>query len=151
MISDTCFLAALGTSAKLSGKAILGGIWSLTSRPATDTSHLHQCVSACSFQLEHQIKTSLEKSDGVKQEFKAEPYRLLIKHPRPARGHDLETQLGTRDFTTRGESEQVEGLEAGESFKAGVSASRFSRSDEPRPGIQKVSLSQSHHGARTPK
>lgn len=61
---------------------------------------------------------SLDKPDGVKQEFKAEPDRLLVKQ---GRGRRLETWLGRREFVARYDSGRVEGLEAKESFKAGVS------------------------------
>lgn len=72
----------------------------------------------------------MEKSDGVKQEFKPEPYRMLIKQrSRPG------NLLDVRDFAVGGELGQAEGLEARESLKEGVSASRFSRSNEPRPGV----------------
>ena len=67
------------------------------------------------------IKISLEESDGVKQEFKAEPERLLVKHPRPVRNQGLETWLRAEGFAARGESEQVEGPVAKESLKAGMS------------------------------
>lgn len=63
---------------------------------------------------------SLEKFDGVKPEFKAESERLLVKHPRPARDHSLETWQGAGDFETRSDSGQVEGLEAKKSIKAEV-------------------------------
>lgn len=54
------------------------------------------------------LKWLLEKSDGVEQEIRAEPDRLLGKHHRPARDQGLETWLGARNFVAKGESGQIE-------------------------------------------
>lgn len=62
----------------------------------------------------------MEKSDGDKPEFKAEPDRLLVKHLRLARDHGLETWLSAGDFAAQGELGQVEGLEAKELVKTGM-------------------------------
>lgn len=67
------FLGCPWTSEKLPGKAILSGLWSLNSQVVTNASHLYQYVWPVLSNLNARIKTSLEKSDGVKWEFKAEP------------------------------------------------------------------------------
>lgn len=115
------FLGCPWTSAKLPVKAILSYLWSLNSQLVTNASHLYQYVWPVLSNLNARIKTSLEKSDGVKWEFKAEPDRLLFKHPRPVRDQGLETWLRAEGFAAKGESGQVEGLAAKESLKAGMS------------------------------
>lgn len=74
------------------------------------------------FKFEDQIKMFLDKFDGVKQEFKVELDRLLVKQ---GRGRRLEIWLGRREFVVRYDLGRVEGLEVKELFKVGVSKQVF--------------------------